>query len=256
MEDNLSQRALKARRVILDHIHDVGGVLNVTLSKKLLIASGRAHSQYMTYLEDERKLKQSAQKEQLKRKKTEEIETLRKKKKTAESDARHLVMEADQLSLDAQEQRSFSLIARSNKLWLTAKDKQEEVSRLETELTKLQEELNSMKANWKFPLTSTFKNFFFYFTSTQRRVQCSFFFFHCKDPYTQQCVFVKWLLDEILTTPEYFQWPKDVQWAILFSLIIKTHIHNSVFLLTDFWMTQWPSEWNSEWMDTCFYSGK
>ena len=95
------------------------------------------------YLEEQRQLKQSEGQGQKRKKKEEEIERVKKKLKAAETDARQLTVEADSLSFKAQEQRSFTLVERSNTLRLLAKEKEGEASHLQTSLTQLQAELKT-----------------------------------------------------------------------------------------------------------------
>lgn len=47
--DNLSQTALKARRVIPDHIHSVGGLENVDICKPLMISAFSDYDRYEHY---------------------------------------------------------------------------------------------------------------------------------------------------------------------------------------------------------------
>ena len=44
--DNLSQQTLRARRIVIDHIHNAGGVMKVNLDKPLLVSAGAAWGKY------------------------------------------------------------------------------------------------------------------------------------------------------------------------------------------------------------------
>lgn len=97
--DNLSQTALEARRVVLDHIRDGRGeVLEVNVDKKLMVSVGAAWGRYNRYLADQRKEKDTEERTMKRKRLADEIEDCTKKKKRADDDARQLVMEADRLS--------------------------------------------------------------------------------------------------------------------------------------------------------------
>jgi hypothetical protein len=74
----------------------------------------------------------------------EELQTIKKKKRAAEDDARQLTIEADNLCLQAQEQRSFTLLDRANTLRLSSKDKQKQADQLASDSTRVQEELKKL----------------------------------------------------------------------------------------------------------------
>lgn len=59
--ENLQEQSVIAQRIIHDHIISVGGVMNVDMSKSLLLSAGSARQKYMAYLDDQqqRKLKES-----------------------------------------------------------------------------------------------------------------------------------------------------------------------------------------------------
>ena len=76
--EHLKAESLVAQRLICDHIGAVGGVLNVPVSKKLLVSASLARQKYEGFLEDERKKKKTEQ-EQAKRKRVlEEMEEMKK----------------------------------------------------------------------------------------------------------------------------------------------------------------------------------
>ena len=141
MADNLSQVALKARRVVMDHVHSVGGIENVVLNKPLLHAARGAWKKYDTFLQDERRKKAESEGQQRQKRLGEELGNLRKKLKTCSTEERHLLEEADKLSFQAQEKKSFNLISRSNTLRLLAKDKKDEAEETQQEIHRLEEEL-------------------------------------------------------------------------------------------------------------------
>ena len=135
--DNLSQVALKARRVVLDHIHSVGGVGKVEIDKKLLMSASSAWGRYDRYLSDQRKQKETEDKQLERKRLGEELTALQKKAKTASDEEKRLLQLADRLSFKAQEKRSFSLIERSNDVRLSAKDKADEVERVQQDILRV-----------------------------------------------------------------------------------------------------------------------
>ena len=59
--DNLNEDIFVAKRLICDHVTSVGGLKNIdTSNKALLLAASSARCNYMVYLEDEWKKKESS----------------------------------------------------------------------------------------------------------------------------------------------------------------------------------------------------
>lgn len=142
--DNLSQAALKARRIVIDHIKSVGGLQKVDISKKLIVSAAGAYGRYERYLIEQKSQKESEEKGLRRKHMEEELGTLKKKLKTAHDEERSLLLSADRLSFQAEEQRSFTLVERSNHLRLTAKDKKEEAAKLEENIQRLQADLKKI----------------------------------------------------------------------------------------------------------------
>lgn len=139
--DNLSQTALKARRVILDHIHSVGGVENVEISKPLMISASSAYGRYERYLSEQKQQKETEEKQVHRKRLGDELVILTKRLKTTSAEERHLLELADRHSFQAEEQKSFSLIERSNNMRLLAKDKKKEITKIQSDIDRLQEEI-------------------------------------------------------------------------------------------------------------------
>lgn len=142
--NHLSQVTLKARRIVIDHIHSVGGVLKVDIDKPLLVSAGAAWGRYEMHLDEQRKSRENEARRQKRKAMEEEIQSLKKRKTAAEKDAKHLVVEADNLSFKAQQQSSIRLLGHANELRLSSKDKQETADKLQAELTKKEEELKKL----------------------------------------------------------------------------------------------------------------
>jgi hypothetical protein len=140
--ENLLEESLVAQRIIYDHIVSKGGIVNVTISKELMLSVSAARQKYMTYLDDMRK--QKLQMEQKKRKLTilDEIEDLKKKRKRLEKDIDILMKSADEMADKAENTGRVAWITKSNSLRRTAKNKQEELKSLRSVID---EKTNSLR---------------------------------------------------------------------------------------------------------------
>ncbi|MGH0127188.1 UNVERIFIED_CONTAM: hypothetical protein FKN15_044017 [Acipenser sinensis] len=67
MVENLVEQFLIAQHIINDHFHSVGGVLNISYSKGLLLSAAGARQKHQTYLEDQRRAKEAQKKNHQKR---------------------------------------------------------------------------------------------------------------------------------------------------------------------------------------------
>ena len=59
--ENLKEQSLVAQRLICDHVKAVDGLLNIDISKPLLLYAGMARQRYDKYLEDEGEKKKTDQ---------------------------------------------------------------------------------------------------------------------------------------------------------------------------------------------------
>ena len=96
------------------------------------------------HLDEQRKSRQSEARQQKRKAVEEEVQSLKKRKTSAEKDAKQLLHEADNLCFKAQQQSSFRLLSQANALRMSAKDKQDSVVRLEAELKTKEEELKKL----------------------------------------------------------------------------------------------------------------
>ena len=81
--ENLKEHTIIAERLVCDHVRNVGGILNIELSKPLLFSAKFSRQRYERYLEDER-TKKKTQKEQSKRKSLLERKLTRLKRRKEE----------------------------------------------------------------------------------------------------------------------------------------------------------------------------
>ncbi|CAH3031588.1 unnamed protein product [Pocillopora meandrina] len=142
--ENLSERSFIAQRIIHDHIESVGGLANVKISKQLLMASAGVRQKYISYLEEQKRIKVS-QENTLKRKAAMDgIDVLKKKKRQIETDIEALLKTADEFADRAEDSRNLTWVAKSNSLRRSAKEKRAVLKDIEEQLEgKLQELKNN-----------------------------------------------------------------------------------------------------------------
>ncbi|KAK1903780.1 Acetyl-coenzyme A carboxylase carboxyl transferase subunit alpha [Dissostichus eleginoides] len=141
MVENLKEHSLIAQRVINDHVHSVGGLLNIAYTKELLLSAASARQKYHIYLDDQRRLKQDEKKTQKRKGMMEEITQMKAKKKRMEEDIRVLMKSADNNAEKAESQGQLSFISKSNGLRRAAKEKERHLETLERQLTDKLKEL-------------------------------------------------------------------------------------------------------------------
>ena len=95
VEVNQSEESLIARRIIKDHINFIGGIKNVEVLEPMLASCSQARQRYLAHL-DEKKKQVASQKRGEKRKPIhEEVDQLKKKRKTIIEDRDKLQTEAN-----------------------------------------------------------------------------------------------------------------------------------------------------------------
>lgn len=122
-------------------IFSVGGVENVEISKPLMISASSAYGRYERYLSEQKQQKETEEKQVHRKRLGDELVILTKRLKTTSAEERHLLELADRHSFQAEEQKSFSLIERSNNMRLLAKDKKKEITKIQSDIDRLQEEI-------------------------------------------------------------------------------------------------------------------
>lgn len=142
-DDNLSEDSYVAQRCISDHLRAVGGTKNVTIDKQLLMSVGGARQRYITHLEDTRRKRDDAEKQNKRKYVLDEIDELKMKKKRLKDDMDALESSADKLALEAEKTGKLTLIAKSNSLRKGAKEKRAEMVEVEKSLD---EKLNELKS--------------------------------------------------------------------------------------------------------------
>eukprot|EP00731_Ephydatia_muelleri_P014923 Em0008g643a len=131
--ENQQTKSLIARRLIKDHIIQAGGILQVSITKQMMISVRSARSRYSQYLADKKEC-EVKERAQMKRKaELDAIEELRMKTKRLKSDidALHIsVKYAEKCETTG----DLTYIAKSNSLRRTADEKEEELKKVNEEL--------------------------------------------------------------------------------------------------------------------------
>ena len=129
--ENRSENSYVAQRTVCDHIHNCGGLMNVTLSKELLRAAASARMQYQVYLEESKKIESTELKSRKRNLLEQELQDLIAKKARIETDMQHLAKSADSFALKAEEKSDLTMIAKSNAMRKSANDKSAELPKLQ-----------------------------------------------------------------------------------------------------------------------------
>ena len=123
---------LQSRRLIKDYLNDVGGVMNVEVSKEMIKSVYMASFRYKDHLEKCREDERQKSKKRVREEGSEEIEALKKKLKTLSNSISGLNASADAKAQQAESKQSFQLLTESNALRLAAKAKNKEVETVQT----------------------------------------------------------------------------------------------------------------------------
>lgn len=136
--ENQKENSLIARRIIKDHIHSVGGIDKVDITKEMIAFARRSKSRYNMYLYEMKEMeKQEVQ--SMKRKADEaELDGLRDNIKRIKTDIYSLYTSSKQLADKCEITGSVQLIVQSNSVRRTAEGKEQElhamVKNLETKI--------------------------------------------------------------------------------------------------------------------------
>lgn len=146
---NILEKSMEALRLICVKISVCGGVLKVPLTKELMASVACARSRYRSYLEDERKKKQSSTQDLKRKAVQEEIEVLKRKRTVLTEVCDSLQTDADKLSEQAEGKSGTlmaQLITKSNILRRRSKEKRNELVQTEKLLETKSEDLRHMSA--------------------------------------------------------------------------------------------------------------
>ena len=132
--ENQQTKSLIARRLIKDHIIQAGGILQVSITKQMMISVRSARSRYSQYLADKKEC-EVKERAQMKRKaELDTIEELRMKTKRLKSDIDALHVSVKKYAEKCETTGDLTYIAKSNSLRRTADEKEEELKKVNEEL--------------------------------------------------------------------------------------------------------------------------
>eukprot|EP00731_Ephydatia_muelleri_P009822 Em0005g408a len=132
--ENQQTKSLIARRLIKDHIIQAGGILQVSITKQMMISVRSARSRYSQYLADKKEC-EVKERAQMKRKaELDEIEELKMKTKRLKSDIDALHISVKKYAEKCETTGDLTYIAKSNSLRRTADEKEEELKKVNEEL--------------------------------------------------------------------------------------------------------------------------
>ncbi|XP_060760468.1 uncharacterized protein LOC132870693 isoform X1 [Neoarius graeffei] len=133
---NMRERTVVAQRVIVDHLHYVGGVGNLTMTKELLHSASCARQRYHAFLNDEKKKEEHGQ-QALKRKAAQdELDQLKRKRKKIQTNIKALLTSADELAVEAEATEDMSTLSKSNAFRQAAREKEKELEKCDKEIEK------------------------------------------------------------------------------------------------------------------------
>lgn len=140
--ENMKERTLVAQRIISDHVSNVGGLTNVSITKELLLSASSARQRYRSFLEDEKKQKEYLLHGEKREALLEELDELKMTKNLIELNISGLLSSADDLAAKVEQLGQVPLIAQSNAMRKAAKEKEGELNDIQK---KLELKLNEIK---------------------------------------------------------------------------------------------------------------
>ena len=141
--ENMSEQTYIAQRIVCDAIQEAGGVLKVPITKGMTVAAAGARQKYHSYLDDQRKLKESEEVKNKKKRLLDEIDELKTKKVRLEDAVEDMTKQADKWAEKAETDGQLNLISRSNSLRRSVKEKNRDLHLVETQL---EEKLSQLKS--------------------------------------------------------------------------------------------------------------
>ncbi|KAJ8409963.1 hypothetical protein AAFF_G00210040 [Aldrovandia affinis] len=134
---NIMGDTVVARRLVCDYVALHGGVTKVPLTKELLKSVEAARTRYRDYLTEERRKKELEAKARKRKAAEDDLEELRKRKKTILEVSQGLAREADKTAEEAEAKsgtKMAELISKSNILRKGSKKKLAELEIIEKEI--------------------------------------------------------------------------------------------------------------------------
>ena len=146
--ENMEGKSLIAQRLVCDYVRTCGGVLQVPLTKELLQAAANSRQRYSRYLEEKRAATKSLQQSEKRKRALDELESLKKRQKRTQDDIAHLEKTAESISEQTEKSSGsakdiLGMVAEANALRRSAKEKKNDLTRLDKDIKKKQEELRA-----------------------------------------------------------------------------------------------------------------
>lgn len=141
--DNLSEKAMVAKRQIINFVRQAGGIRKVCITKELLLSASSARSKYNDYLESKRDEEEKKRKGEKRKLQEDHISDLKTKKRQLEQEIVDLTAESDILSKEGEKKHQWLLISKSNALRSKATEKESELTSLDKEIEQEAENLKN-----------------------------------------------------------------------------------------------------------------
>ena len=129
--ENLKKESLVARRLIHQAARKAGGPACVSLTKELLSYPSSARSKYEQHLGDLKRRKVAGNQALKRKAKDKEVDELKTKRSRLETDVASMETSAEKKALDAEKYGRLALLAESNAIRRSIKDKMTAVKELE-----------------------------------------------------------------------------------------------------------------------------
>ena len=139
--ENQSVQTLFSRRLIKDHLQDVGGIDAVAVTTELLNNCSNARHQYREYLDEQKKSKLIKEKSRKRKQVEEEIDDLKRQKISLNKSKKSLLDEAESLEVKGDCKGKLDLFQKAFALRKRAKEKEQMVFELDDKIAKKGKEL-------------------------------------------------------------------------------------------------------------------
>jgi len=133
--ENLDTSTVAAKRLICNHVRAIGGLMNIDIhNKQLHVSCSTARQRYFTYLADQKKMTEDEGKGRKRKAIADEVDDLKSKKQKLQIGKDSLTAAADDFADQAEKQHKLTLIAKSNVMRKSAREKEAELNAVEQQL--------------------------------------------------------------------------------------------------------------------------
>ena len=140
--ENIGEHTLIARRAVSDHLHHVGGLQNVVITKEMIKSVQLSRLRYGQYLTEKKEAAAVALKQNKRKQDKEVVKENKKKLKKLQDDRQSYAEKADQLAMEAENAKDpVACIVQSNALRKKGNEKAEEAQKLLNEIQNLETEV-------------------------------------------------------------------------------------------------------------------